>query len=480
MKNKQNKLITKVMLCLALVIALVALVVLIPFLRPVAGVPQRLHMQHETAFEGIGIETIQAWEYAYMAVYYPITHNEQVNLAVERWVGQSIASFEQSMTASRNREKDELAVSFRVFRYDDDIVSFLFRTYTHHIGNQGQVNLYAMTFDLSTGDHLGIAALFETERSLDALSELAFEQLEPYTTASGLDLLREGTAPQPENFENFILDGDYLRFYFPRGQVSFGNSPTESLELHLTEVQRHLRERFSERLPPLPPPPPWQPGDPPPELCIEGLEDARIIALTFDDGPNPYITTAILDFLYELEEDVPATFYVLGFLVEQQPHIVARIVREGHQIGNHTQNHRNLTRLSQNERLREINRGVDAIEQVLGFPPSTMRPPFGAHNAAVRADMDNPLVLWSIDPWDWDTTNVDYITEHVLSRAQDGDIILLHDLYQSTYQATRRIVPALLERGFTFVTIDQMLALRGEAGPGEVVHHRRPPQPQAE
>ena len=477
MKNKQNKLITKAMLCLALAIALIAVLVIAPFLRPDSGIPQRLHMQHETAFEGVGIETIQSWEYAYMAVYYPVTQNEQVNLAVERWVEQSIAAFEANMQPHRRAEKDELAISFRVFRYDDDIISFLFRTYIHHIGNQDQVKLHAMTFDLSTGDHLGIAALFESEQSLDALSELAFEQLShtaPYTTAAELDILREGTAPLPENFENFILDGDYLRFYFPRGQIGSSANPTEYFQLHLTYVQRHLRERFSERLPPLPEPPPWQPGDPPPPLCIEGLEDARIIALTFDDGPNPYITTAILDFLAEQEVPVPATFYVLGFLVEQQPHIVARAVREGHQIGNHTQNHRNLTRLSQTDRLREINRGAAAIEGALGFPPSTMRPPFGAHNAAVRADLDNPLVLWSIDPWDWDTTDVDYIVEHVVSRAQDGDIILLHDLYQSTYQATRRIVPALLEQGFTFGTIDQMLALRGEAAPGEVVFHRRP------
>ena len=475
--DRQNKLITKAMLCLALAVALVAIVVAAPILRPAAGIPQRLHMQHETAFEGIRIETIQEWEYAYMAVYYPVTRNEQVNTAVERWVGQSIADFEANMQPSRRAEKDELAISFRVYRYDEDIISFLFRSYSHHIGADSDVRLHAMTFDLSTGDHLGIAALFETEQSLEALSELAYEQLShtaPYTQPAELDILREGTAPLPENFENFILDGDYLRFYFPRGQIGSPGNPTERFELHLTYVQRHLRLRFSERLPPLPEPPPWQPGDPPPPLCIEGLEDAKIIALTFDDGPNPYITPAILDFLAEQEVPVPVTFYVLGFLVEQQPEIVARIVREGHQIGNHTQNHRNLTRLSQNERLREINRGADAINDVLGFAPSTMRPPFGAYNAAVRADLDVPLLLWSIDPWDWDTTDVDYIVDHVLSRAQDGDIILLHDLYQSTYQATRRIVPALLERGFTFVTVDQMLALRGEAAAGEVVRHRRP------
>ena len=474
--NRQNKLILKAMLCLALMVILISVTTLMPSLRYQPSVPQRLHMQHETAFEGIRINTIQEWDYYYMAVYYPITHNEQVNLSVRRWVDHRIARFETDMTPSNRHDKDELSISFRVFRYDDDIISFLFRSYAYHIAAEhNDVSFHAMTFDLATGDHLGLAALFETERSLDALSELAFEQLShtaPYMVAAELDLLREGTAPSPENFENFILDGDYLRFYFPRGQIGSASNPTERFELHLTYVQRHLRERFSYRLPPLPEPEPWQPGDPPPPLCIEGLEDTKIIALTFDDGPNPYITPAILDFL--AEQEVVATFYVLGFLTGQMPQIVARAVREGHQIGSHSYNHRNLSRLSQEARRQQLSRADDAISAALGFPPSTMRPPYGAYNAGVRADLTVPLVLWSIDPWDWNTEDAQYVADHVISRAQDGDIILLHDIYQSTYRATRLIVPALLERGFTFVTIDQMLALRGEAGPGEVVRHRRP------
>ena len=199
---------------------------------------------------------------------------------------------------------------------------------------------------------------------------------------------------------------------------------------------------------------------------------ARLVALTFDDGPNPYITTAILDFL--AEHDVVATFYVLGNLVNRHPKIVSRMAEEGHQVGNHTQTHRELPNIGAEARRWEVETARDIISKVIGHEPTTIRPPFGSTTQAVRDEFDVPNILWSVDPWDWYNRCADYVTEHVLSRTQDGCIILLHDVYHHTYEATRRIVPALLEQGFVFVTIDELLALRGEAQPGETVRSRRP------
>jgi len=219
--------------------------------------------------------------------------------------------------------------------------------------------------------------------------------------------------------------------------------------------------------------------EPEPEPCIlEQLEGRKIIALTFDDGPNPYITTAILDFLEQ--QQVLATFFVTGRNTNRWPHIPARATQFGHQVANHSYNHRNFTRISSEQRQQELRQTDEAIYQATGIPSTVTRPPYGSFNRAAQADFTNPLLLWSVDPWDWNTECADYVAQHVLERAQDGDIILLHDLYQHTYEATRIIVPALLERGFVFVTIDQMLELRGGAEPGEVVRHRHPPAPEPE
>jgi len=132
-----------------------------------------------------------------------------------------------------------------------------------------------------------------------------------------------------------------------------------------------------------------------------------------------------------------------------------------------------FTRVNAERRRREYQEGMQAIYNVLGFMPTTTRLPFGSYNDTVLAEMTTPQIQWSIDPQDWRNRNAQYIANHVLHHAADGDIILLHDVYHSTYQATRILVPALLQQGFVFVTVDQLLALRGEAQPGEVVRHRR-------
>jgi len=204
---------------------------------------------------------------------------------------------------------------------------------------------------------------------------------------------------------------------------------------------------------------------------LKPLVGHPLIALTFDDGPNPYITVPLLDFL--AQHNVPATFYVIGSYVDRHPDIIRRMAAEGHSVGNHTQTHLEQTRVSADRRRRDYHEGHEAIERVLGARPTHTRLPFGAYNADVLADMTTPHILWSIDPQDWRNRNAQYVATHVLHYARDGDIILLHDVYHSTYQATRIIVPALLERGFVFVTIDQLLALRGGAQPGEIVRHRR-------
>ncbi|MCL2445267.1 MAG: polysaccharide deacetylase family protein [Oscillospiraceae bacterium] len=196
-----------------------------------------------------------------------------------------------------------------------------------------------------------------------------------------------------------------------------------------------------------------------------------LIALTFDDGPNPYITVPLLDFL--AQHNVLATFYVLGAEVQRHPDILRRMAAQGHQVGNHSFGHAEFTRVNADRRRREYQQGAQAIYDVLGFMPTTTRLPYGAYSATVLAEMTTPHIHWSIDPQDWRNRNANYLAQHVIDRAVDGDIILLHDVYHSTYQATRMIVPALLERGFVFVTVDQLLALRGEAQAGDVVRHRR-------
>lgn len=181
-----------------------------------------------------------------------------------------------------------------------------------------------------------------------------------------------------------------------------------------------------------------------------------MVALTFDDGPRRSTTTQLLDGL--AQRKVPATFFVVGSRVKGNEALLQRMAREGHQIGVHTYSHTQLTGLSSAQVACEIQKGRQALTQALGPGDYWLRPPFGLVNSCVKACADSPIILWSVDPEDWKDKNTARIVDHVVSNAKDGDIILLHDMYPSSVQAALEIVDRLGERGFCFVTVEQLMA----------------------
>lgn len=214
------------------------------------------------------------------------------------------------------------------------------------------------------------------------------------------------------------------------------------------------------------------PTEPPTEpiLRAAAAEGKKLVALTFDDGPHPAHTSALLDFLRE--QGVPATFFVLGCNAQDNPEIVQRAAREGHQVASHTFHHWDLTALSPQRLREELESCAALLELLTGNRPTVTRPPYGSHNQAVRAAADTPLVLWSVDPRDWCDRDADIVFRRVMDQVSDGGIVLLHDLYATSVEAAKRVVPALRAQGYVFVTVDQLLAARGGAGAGEVVIER--------
>ena len=187
------------------------------------------------------------------------------------------------------------------------------------------------------------------------------------------------------------------------------------------------------------------------------IGNGSYVALTFDDGPNNVFTTAILDAL--LERNVHATFFLLGSQVERFPDVVARMHQEGHLIGNHSISHAMLTQLSRNQVFNELFNTNSEIEAITGGRPSVFRPPYGIKNdmvLEVARELNMSVILWSVDPQDWRNRDAFYIRDHVLSRVNDGSVILLHDLWQSSVDATIMILDALIERGYNFVTVEEL------------------------
>lgn len=206
------------------------------------------------------------------------------------------------------------------------------------------------------------------------------------------------------------------------------------------------------------------------EVATEG---PPLAAITFDDGPRPDTTGPLLEGLALRE--VPATFFLVGERLEGNEDLVREMAAAGHQIGIHTYNHVKLTDLTCEQYNREIGMTREKLTAILGEGDYWLRPPYGIVDQRVQSWADGPLVLWSVDPEDWKKRDRDAVDRAVLSQVKDGDIILLHDVYQSSVDAALDIVDSLLEQGYCLVTVEQLTQLRGNRpGPGEKVLCRPP------
>lgn len=183
--------------------------------------------------------------------------------------------------------------------------------------------------------------------------------------------------------------------------------------------------------------------------------DKPRIAITFDDGPNAEYTPILLDGLKE--RNVKATFFIIGNKIEGNEDILRRMRDEGHIIGNHTYSHVQLTRLNKENACEEIQKTCDKIYEVTGKYAEFIRPPFGSWNERIECDVDMFPVNWTIDPLDWTTKNTELIVQRVLKHAENNGIILLHDNYKSSVQAAFKIIDILQERGYEFVTVEELL-----------------------
>jgi len=181
----------------------------------------------------------------------------------------------------------------------------------------------------------------------------------------------------------------------------------------------------------------------------------KCVALTFDDGPGRY-TERLLNQLKEA--NVPATFYLLGQNAPIYPKTVQRMVREGHQLGNHTLSHKSLTTLSKTQVSHEVQDSAKKIKKVAGTAPDTMRPPYGARNKDVDSRIDVPLVLWDVDTLDWQHRDPKQTVKIAMNEVSDGSIILMHDIHESSVKAVPNLIKKLKKKGYKLVTVNELFA----------------------
>ena len=187
-------------------------------------------------------------------------------------------------------------------------------------------------------------------------------------------------------------------------------------------------------------------------------KNKKMVALTYDDGPSIY-TPRILKTLKE--NNSVATFFVVGNRVPMYSDTVKKAYGMGCEIGNHTYEHKILTRADAAGIRNQVSRTNVSVKKITGTAPIVMRPPGGAVNNMVKSQTGMPMILWSIDTLDWRTRNAASTKTAVLDHVKDGDIVLMHDLYEATANASTTIIPTLVERGYQLVTVSELAECRG-------------------
>ena len=184
-----------------------------------------------------------------------------------------------------------------------------------------------------------------------------------------------------------------------------------------------------------------------------------MIALTFDDGPGEY-TEELINCL--VENNAKATFFMLGQNVEAYPEIAKKVSDAGMELGNHSYSHPDLVTIGSEAAAQQVSNTDAALKSATGFEATVMRPPGGSFNDSVKAAIDHPLIIWSIDTRNWATKSEDQTYQVVMDNAQDGSVVLMHDIHEWSVKAAIRMIPDLIAKGFKLVTVSELAEAKGK------------------
>lgn len=208
---------------------------------------------------------------------------------------------------------------------------------------------------------------------------------------------------------------------------------------------------------------------------VSAQKNGGYVALTFDDGPWYKTTEKLLDGLSE--RGVKATFFLIGSQIEARQATVERMAAEGHQIGLHTWDHVQLKGCSRATIQNQLDPCRETLTAILGPTDFMVRPPYGFVDDNLKTWVEAPIICWSVDTEDWKDKNPARILQVCLDQVEDGSIILMHDIYDTSVEAALQTVDALLARGYYFVTVEELFALRGEIPENGTVYLDLPPNP---
>ena len=382
-----------------------------------------------------------------VAVQYPQSTDEIFNAEIKKYIKQVKNRYLAEVIEYKETDENitsELNISFNTFSHHSGMYSFILESYSNVGGANGTTEIQSFHFNPKTSKSITIEDVFENDvNRLTDISEAIQEQL--YNDPKIKDYLfleevTKHTEPIWNNFQKFALTDDSLTFYFNEYDIAAGAAGIPTATVPLDKLDKLLATEFKikEEI----------------DANKETAQKNKQVALTFDDGPEPKVTTQILETLKKY--DAKATFFMLGSRVEYYPEIAKDVQAAGHELGNHTWNHPNLVKANAKKITDEINNTSTIIEEVTGQKATLFRPPYGSFNDTVSEKSDLPIILWDVDTLDWKHRNPGQLLAAVKKSTRDGSVILMHDIHQSTADGLEAVLAYLKEEGYVFVTVSEL------------------------
>lgn len=447
----------------------------------------RIEHKKSSKYPGLNFITETKEENTYTSsISIPTTESESINKEIEGWLNKQKDDFFSAMAAN----EDILGEDFRAHlniqldteKVNKDIYNLTFYAY-HFSGGANGINIIkSFTVDLNEKEILSLTDILEfKEDGLKIVQENIKEQLmnnEDVNKYIMIDTLND-VLSDPNDWE-WAINNEIFTIYFSEYEIAAGAAGVIEVNIPLAEIKDYLKEDILSQLDIVTDPVAEEDSKEKQEEKEKKEEDqedkeekveldpsGKYVALTFDDGPSSTVTPNVLGTLKEY--GARATFYMLGSQVNYYPEIAKQVAEAGHEIGNHTENHIDLTVADRSKVHAEIKDSSDKIFKASGQQPTTVRPPYGAFNdnvIEVSKENNQSIILWSVDSLDWKSRDASAVKQEILRNVIPGSIVLMHDIHNSTADALPGLLKELKEQGYEFITVSELLSLQEAAGVG--------------
>ncbi len=381
-----------------------------------------------------------------VGINYPITNIKNLDKIIKNDIESIYNDFKKEYeTFNSLTEKSELNIDYTYNIVNEKYINICVKVFIDSSKiNNPQNFIKTYVYNIEENKILTLKDIINQNNLNKITTYLNKELLTNYYDYLLLDKLKENINNNFNNYNLFTFNTEGISIYFNPSTVTKTyyetieiKVPSSQFDFHIN-LEKEQKETVSKEI----------------DIKTKIIDpNQKVVALTFDDGPSKY-TSDIIEYLKE--ENACATFFILGNKVEIYKDVLTKSISYGNELGNHSYNHKWLTRLDTEEFLLQISKTQSIINETLNYKPTIFRPTYGSLNNRIRNNIDLEIILWNIDTMDWKYKSVDKIAAKATKNIKDGDIILMHDTYERTYKALKKIIPILKEQGFQFVTISEL------------------------